>query len=178
MKNWKDLKEKLTEVADDNVVKKMLIFEKVKTITKKGKEIERLRPVPVNANVKYVVQFIESFLTNIINHRNLLKNYRTNIENVLLNIDGLIEIWVDFSENLTLQVKQEIQSLHWSKEQVTVHSGITKQDGVKKYHPYISDDRVHDQCFVYNVINEMLEDVTIEAGKSTRVIISDNCTAQ
>ena len=177
LQNWKELKDILNNEGDDNVVKKMLIFEKVTIETKKETDVKRLRAVPVHANILYVVEFVEEFLSKIINHRNLLRNYRTNIETVLPNIDDLIELWVDFSEKLTLLIKEEIQLLHWSKEQVTVHSGITKQNCVKKYHRYFSDDKNHDQCFVYNVLQEMLCEVNI-VDNTTIVILSDNCTSQ
>ena len=57
---------------------------------------------------------------------------------------------------LKIPVKFEPQSLHWSHEQITVHSGILKYNGVKSYHPYISDDRKHDQHFVKIAMKEML----------------------
>ena len=143
-------------------------------MTKKGKKIKRLRAVPVNANIQYVLRFIDSFLSNIIHHRSLLRNYRTNIGTVLLNIDDLIELWLDFLENFTHLVKDEIQSLHWSKEQVTMHSGITKQNGINKYHPCLSDDKNHDQCFVFNTLDE----ISTLKEQSKIVIITDNRASQ
>ena len=38
---------------------------------------------------------------------------------------------IDFSENLTVLVKEEPQSLHWSNDKITVHSGILKCRGDK-----------------------------------------------
>ena len=98
-------------------------------------------------------------LENIIHHRNSLKNYCINIPIVLENVDQSIELWFDFSENLTVPVKQEFQSLHWSKEQKWVHSGILKMNGNKVYHGQMSDDLKHDQPFVKLVMDRMLEKV-------------------
>ena len=42
---------------------------------------------------------------------------------------------VDYSENLSIPLKFEPQSLHWSHAQVTVHSGIVKTPTEKTYHP-------------------------------------------
>ena len=116
-------------------------------------------------------------LPNIIHHRNLLKNYRSNIDIVIESIDHRVQLWLDFSENLTVPVKQEPQSLHWSKEQKTVHSGILKMNGEKQYHPYMSDDLKHDQCFVSNVVGNMVAEVNISA-EMTLLIVSDNCPGQ
>ena len=83
---------------------------------------------------------------------------------------------LDFSENITLPVNKEPQSLHWAgcKEQKT---GITKVGGTKTYHPYLSDDLTHDQAFVKTVIEEMRDSLDVQ-GCDTVIISSDNCTSQ
>ena len=55
---------------------------------------------------------------------------------------------MDFSENLTIPVSKEPQSLHWVNHQLTVHSGIIKHNGTKTYVAYFSNDLTHDQTFV------------------------------
>ena len=42
---------------------------------------------------------------------------------------------INFSENLSVPVTYEPQSLHWAQEQLSVHSGILKIKGNKSYHP-------------------------------------------
>ena len=78
---------------------------------------------------------------------------------------------------MTLDVKFEPQSLHWVKKQITIHSGIVKNNGDKSYHPYVSDTLKHDQVFVKFAIMDMLENTNI-ANISTIIIESDNCKAQ
>ena len=85
---------------------------------------------------------------------------------------------VDFSENLTIPVKYEPQSLHWAHEQVTVHSGILKVNGVKSYYSYFSDTKVHDQVFVNTVLQEMLSEVENMEKHDTILIESDNCSSE
>ena len=165
--NWAKVRDDLISKSNDSVIASMLIFRKVERITPKGKVI---KPFRQNANIKFVVGFIDDMLTKIIHHRNLLKNYRSNIGVLLDNTNNLVLLWIDFSENLTIPIKQEPQSLHWCKEQISVHSGISKQDGIKKYHPYLSDDIKHDQTFVLNVMQRMIDEVNIEPGVS--------CTSQ
>ena len=87
--------------------------------------------------------------------------------------EGYIDI--DFSKNLTVPAKFELQSLHWSHEEITVHSGIIEMNGKKSYHPYLSMDRKHNHSCVEVALNQML--CTIEAP-STIMIESDNCSSQ
>ena len=81
------------------------------------------------------------------------------------------------SENLSVPVRFEPQSMHWHHGQVTVYSGILKTQGAKSYHSYISDDHTHDQQFVYVALKKMLEGKNVDAGAYV-VIESDNCSSQ
>ena len=84
---------------------------------------------------------------------------------------------MDFSENLTLPVKKQPQSLHWSNSQVSVHSGILKMQEHKIYHAYLSDNLKHDQAFVKVVMDYMLIDINLDDIEEI-IIESDNCSAQ
>ena len=59
---------------------------------------------------------------------------------------------VDFAENYTLKEQNEVQTMHWYSDQVTIFVHITyvRLAGVvnKYYHFYISDDKSHDTLFV------------------------------
>ena len=78
---------------------------------------------------------------------------------------------IDFSENFTVPVKFEPQSLHCCHQQVTVHSGILKWNGEKNYIAHFSYDRKHDQLFVDNVVKNII-------GNANLLIQSDNCSSQ
>ena len=122
------------------------------------------------------MEFVEQLLPTIVHHRTKLKLYRSSIKAFYQLFDA-VHIDIDFSENLTLDVKWELQSLHWVKQQITVHSGIVKCNGEKVYHPYISDTKVHDQGFVKLALMEML-DTTVMPDEAPILIESDNCLAQ
>ena len=71
----------------------------------------------------------------MIHWRNHLHHYRYSIHKIVQNVD-IVHLDVDFAENLSISVKYEPQSLHWSYEQVTKHSGIVKLPTIhKSYHP-------------------------------------------
>ena len=63
--------------------------------------------------------------------------------------------------------------MHWSKRQVTVHSGIVKVNGIKEYHPYLTEDNQHDQALV-GVNLERLVDVAAMRSPSAILVESDN----
>ena len=136
-KNFNKLKSELISKSDDQVTVKMLQFIKKEEQTRKGNVVKRLKAESVEANVSWVLNFLEELLPKIIHHRNLFKNYRTNLDTVINSIENITEVGLDFSENITLPVNKEPQSLHWAgcKEQKTVHSGITKVGGTKNIPP-------------------------------------------
>ena len=84
---------------------------------------------------------------------------------------------MDFSENLTIPMKEQPQSVYWSLEQLSVHLGISKSKNGKAYHPYNSDCKKHDQSFSKLVMIEMLAEEDV-SGADYIVVDSDNCSPQ
>ena len=109
-------------------------------------------------------------IVKLIQHRNQQKHFRSTTDELKCIYAPLIDI--DFSENLSVPIKNEPQSLHWCHQQVSVHSGIVKEDGDKIYHAYISNDRLHDQAFV-----EILKECNLPKYEAV-IIISHNCSNQ
>ena len=145
--NWDHLKLFLVESSNGNVTVPFNYFQKTNIITKKGKETKCLKFLQTDANMVFLVNFVNNILAKLIYHRNMLKYYR-NTQSIFESLLDSVSIHIDFAENLTAPVKYESQSLHWSHEQVTVHSGIMKVKGEETYHPYFSDSLKHDQVFV------------------------------
>ena len=50
-----------------------------------------------------------------------------------------------------------------------VHSGIMKQNGIKYYHAYLSDNTIQDQSFVNNVLQKILSECDI--SQSSNLIV-------
>ena len=105
-------------------------FEKVEVVRKKGNTIKRFRTVSKSANLSFIIDFIKKLLNEIINHRNHLKHYRNTIHS-LEDLYNTTLIDIDFFKNLSGPVKCEPKSLHWSHQQITVHSGLMKYQGEK-----------------------------------------------
>ena len=167
----------LLEKASPDVTKKLELFLKV-DVEKHGEVKKVLSVESKDANIAFVVDYLDELLPKIVHHRNLLKNYRTVFPEVLQSFETL-EIHVDFSENLVLNLPEEIHSMYYgcAKRVITVHSGLVHQDGEKQYHPHLSDDLAHDQTFVFCSLREILRSAHLYAGM-TVIITSDNCCSQ
>ena len=145
-------------------------------LNKKDQPVKRLVALKEQVDGKFLVQFLKNILPEAIHHRNMLRLYR-NVKHAFIDNLGGLYIDIDFSENLTIGIKYEPQSLHWNKLQVTIHSGLVIFNGVKVYHPYVSNCRVHDQVFIHQVLQEMFS--TLEVPERIPIVIeSDNCSGQ
>ena len=174
---WSKLKEELELKARKDVKRRFEHFV-MKDVEKNGETKLRLTVESLQVDVSFILHFIEKNLSTIIHHRNLLSNFRSVYPKVLEAL-STIEVSLDFSENLTLTLPEEIQSMYWgqAKTEISIHSGIFKSEGNKVYHPYLSNDLFHDQAFVYVTLNKMLSNTDVEPG-STIIVTSDNCCSQ
>ena len=96
---------------------------------------------------------------------------------------------VDFVENYTLQLKNQIQSQYYHLEQVNIMVHITYKHGtdsneqnkviLKEYHFYISDDWCHDLAYVqhcFQLLYNHLKEKNIHMDQHW--IWSDGCGGQ
>ena len=113
---WEDV---IASTADEKVTIQFTEFKKVEAYgtdgellkDKHGNPLKRLTPVKAQVNVQFLLNFIDQLLPEIVNHRNMLKLHRSvNAEFKGLFSSAVMD--VDFSENLTLGIKWEPQSLH------------------------------------------------------------------
>jgi hypothetical protein len=160
-------------------------FENREIETKSSGIIKRLLPVKNLVNMSELLEFFDtsidqttkSRMSKTIHHRNLLRNFRYAKPIVLENFENLTHLSIDFSENLTVPVKQEPQSLHWYKEQKTIHNVVMRNNEGKSYHPHFSDDLTKDQEFVTVSLREILDNTEIKSNDML-IIESDNCCNQ
>ena len=155
----------------------MYHFKKMPYKKKNGQIVERLKAMKENANITFIIEFIDNILAKTLHHRNHLQHFCT-VHSPFLELFDYAWIDVDFSENLSVPVKYKPQSLHWAQEQLSVHSGILKTKGNKSYHSYLSNGKVHDQVFVNEVLKEILNSADSLEDVSTIIIERDNCSNQ
>ena len=84
-------------------------------------------------------------------------------------------IELDFSMNLALRPKDEVQSAHFSGKQFTLHFAIVEPFD-HRYHYHLSDDTKHDGIFVDNVLRDIISKYDIK--NEDLWIQSDNASSQ
>ena len=75
---------------------------------------------------------------------------------------------MDFSENIAIKTKKEVQEVHFSGKQYGLHCTIV-QPGEVKFVYHLNDDTTHDPSFVQQVL---------EIRDETIVVKSDNAPFQ
>ena len=84
-------------------------------------------------------------------------------------------IELDFSQNLALSTKDEVQSAHFSRKQFTLYYAII-DPVVYRYHFHLSDDTNHDGVFINHVIRDIINKYHTE--NEDLQIQSDNTSSQ
>jgi hypothetical protein len=96
---------------------------------------------------------------------------------------------VNFSENYTLKVQNEIQSMHWHNDEITILVHITYRPNpawrieneepllLKEIHYYISDDKTHDSLYVQKCFILNWEHVRSQGfSPSNHIVWFDGCS--
>ena len=153
------------------------IFEiKTESFTKNGKITEYSRAARVDKKEK-VCEIVKKLLDrgeSYLRHRSHLDNIAAVLPMIRESFSGKY-IELDFSENLALKPKHEVQDAHFSGKQYSLHCSIV-EPGENKYVYHLSDDTNHDPVFV----NEDLEDIfkRWNIKDETIIIKSDNAPTQ
>ena len=67
---------------------------------------------------------------------------------------------MDFSENLAMKPKFEVQDAHFSGKQYSLHCSIV-EPGTQKYFYHLSDDTTHDLEFVHELFVDLFDKLSI-----------------
>lgn len=82
---------------------------------------------------------------------------------------------MDFSENIAIKTKHEVQEAHFSGKQYALHCSIV-EPGENKFVYHLSDDTTHDPSFVFEVLEDIFD--RWEIRNETVIIKSDNAPTQ
>ena len=107
-------------------------------------------------------------------HRTYVNNVSSVFPEMKSNYDGKY-IELNFSQNLALRPKDEVQSAHFSGKQFTLHSSIVNPVN-NRYHFHLSDDTSHDDVFVDHAIRYII--VKYDIQNEDQWIQSDNASSQ
>lgn len=95
---------------------------------------------------------------------------------------------IDFAENYTFQVQNEIQSMYYHSTQITIMVQVVYRvqvpdDGIpellRETHYWISDDKAHDTLFVQHCLLRHWQWLQSHGCRpDTHIVFSDGCSAQ
>ena len=87
-------------------------------------------------------------------------------------------VWMDYSQNIKLVEKNQVQSAHFSGKQQTLHDCLIIYKGQNKYVYHLSDDTTHDSVMTAEILKTIIDKhpEIIETG--ILVLRSDNCSTQ
>ena len=160
------------EISDEKAINYYVFEVKTESYLKNGKQVEYKRTARLakNENVCKIVEQLKLSRDEYLKHRSHVTNVNTVLPVITDAFNGKY-IELDFSENLAMKPKYEVQSAHFSGKQFCLHCAIVHPGDIK-YEYHLSDDTTHDYVFVKKV----LEDIFLDRGiKNEAVIIkSDN----
>ena len=146
---------------------------------KKGEKTyyERTARKDFNVPLKDAYNLLQKFAKDYLRHR-----YHTLLDKVYwdryLSETNVPVVWMDYSMNINLTEKNQVQSAHFSGRQQTLHDSLIQRPGGNTYIYHLSDDTNHDSVMTKLIIESNIRkhpDI-IEFGKLQ--LHSDNCSTQ
>ena len=153
------------------------VFEKkTETYIKNGveKSYERTTRIDKTDKVCDIVKQLVDSGPNYLKHRQHVNNINKVLPKIRERHAGKY-IEMDFSENIALKTKSEVQEAHFSGKQYALHCSIV-EPGENKFVYHFSDDTTHDPCFVHQVLEDIFDRWDIK--DETVLIKSDNAPTQ
>ena len=114
-------------------------------------------------------------------HRYVKRKQAAHMEELIASCDGKnIVLQVDFSENATIKMQNEIQSNHWNHSQATLftaHAWITTK--LSENIVIVSDDLTHNKYSVYIFMKSVIENLLAKHPEIKLInIFSDGARSQ
>ena len=106
------------------------------------------------------------------------EEFRTERESVKSNTNKVV-VQVDFAENYTTKLQNEIQSAYWACNQVTLFTVCVWEKGGVHSLVFVSDYLSHDKCAVNYFLQQILNWLDGNVGKFNEyVFFSDGAASQ
>ena len=143
---------------------------------KDGNDVKYTRTAKVDKKEK-VFELVNSLLKNTpryLKHRSYVDNVNYVLPILKKKFSGKY-IELDFSENLALRPKHEVQPAHFSGKQYSLRCAIFRPSNTN-FHYHLSDDTKHDAFYVDEVLRDLIQQYDI---KNECVVIQfDNAPTQ
>ena len=160
------------EFHDEKEINYYIFGPKNGVILQNGKEIQYTRTTRIDKKeeVSVIAQKLISIKDSYLKHRSHVDNINKVFPIVKESFQGTY-IELNFSENIAIKLKFEVQEAHFSAKQYTLPCSIV-EPGMNKYVYHLCDDTKHDPVSV----DEVLEDIFTKRNikNETVIIKSDN----
>jgi hypothetical protein len=124
---------------------------------KKSPKVEYMETPP-----SVMIEYMKPKLRYFVTHNFISQWQELQFKNLLRNLPShTVLSCIDFIENYSMKVQNEVQSMHWHSSQVTILVHITyfrnpeynaedseSKEILKEVHYYVSDEKEHDSIFV------------------------------
>ena len=88
-------------------------------------------------------------------------------------------LWLDYSQNIKITPKTDVQASYYSGKQQTLHDGLIQMpNGDLKYIFHLSDDTSHDSVMIDQIIRDILKSYPELIRNGILILRSDNCSPQ
>ena len=87
-------------------------------------------------------------------------------------------IWMDYSQNIKLTEKNQVQSAHFSGKQQTLHDSLIQNKGHHHYVYHLSNDTNHDSVMTEAILNDLIANYPEIIESGILILCSDNCATQ
>ena len=164
------------EFNDEKEINYYIFGPKTESYFKNGKEIQYTRTAHIDKKeeVSLIAQKLISIKDSYLKHHSHVDNINKVFPIVNESFQGTY-IELDFSENIAIKPKFEVQVAHFSGKQYTLHCSIV-EPGMNKYVYHLCHDMKHDPVFV----SEVLEDIFTKRNSKIETVIikSENAPTQ
>ena len=130
-----------------------------------------------------LVELLKNQLKKFALHQFNIQQTTKTYDNILANLDQYSVLKIhDFSENYTYLLPEEIQSIHWTQETVTIYPVVVMRkigENIGEDHlVFISDEKKKDVPFVEHC-NDILQNHYITQSVSIKhdIEYNDGCTS-
>ena len=165
---------------DTDVMCNYYVFEKIKTsaYSREGKpfEYERIARVNISATLKELDQKLLECAKDYLEHRYHVAADKVFWKEFCAVSDNNI-FTVDYSENINLKPKKEVQSAHFSGQKHTLHCCVHQKGDKIDDVNHLSDDTNHNNVMTAKIIEDLIIN-KVEEEDDTIVLRSDNCLTQ
>jgi hypothetical protein len=151
---------------------------------KTGKPKKRLKEAFKETHVHVFLSYMEKTVTTFVTHNFKARWQDEQCQLMMKNVpEGIIASHMNYAENYSFAIQNEVQSLYYFSMSVTilVHITMWKEgvETVKQIHFYISDDKEHDSAFIqYYLLLHWDWVLDARLTPQEHWVYSDGCSAQ